>query len=79
MNTKTPPVNSPTPQEITLSNSVRCKVADGWDNARQVGQYYGKVDCDGMLWAIVKWDKDEDPDLIKARAILIEHISWRKP
>lgn len=80
MNTKTPPVNSPNPQEITLSNSVRCRIADGWGDAGRLGQYFGKIDidCDGMEWAIVRWDDEEDPDLHKARAIEIQAFSWRK-
>ena len=78
MNTKTPPVNSPNPQEVTLSKSVKCQIAEGWGGAGQLGQYFGSIECNERTWAIVLWDDEEEPNLSKAESILIESTSWSK-
>ena len=58
-----------------FSQTKRCRVKREWEHAGKQGECYGYFFC-LQKWAIVCWDGDEDPDVIKAGALEIQKITW---
>ena len=54
---------------------VRCRVQNTEVDGRE-GKFFGAVVVDNMLWAVVRWGDNEDPDLYKAAVIQIEKMEW---
>jgi len=53
--------------EVPLSSP--CRIKQGWSGAGKQGLYYGKIRIRGGWWAIVQWEDDDDPDMLKIDAI----------
>ena len=56
--------------------SVPCKIGDNFEGAGKPGQYFGKININGMDWAIVLFDDEEDPELHKAVGIMVQQIKY---
>jgi hypothetical protein len=54
----------------------KCRIKKGWDEAGKTGTFYIVVSIEGMNWAVVVWDGEEDPDLCKAAGIEIEETKF---
>lgn len=54
-----------------INPPVRCRVRTDqkWADAGKSGLYYGKHEVNGMTWAVVLFDGDEDPTTYKAHAL----------
>ena len=59
-----------------LDTTIDCRIKKGWDRENRHGICYGKILINNMPWGIVKWDDEEDPDLVKADALEIYQPKW---
>ena len=50
---------------------IRCRIKEGWDQAGREGEFLGAIECNGVLWATVNWNEEEEPDLQKALSLEI--------
>lgn len=57
--------------------TLRFKIKDKWDRVGQRGEYFGKISVNDMMWALVLFDGEDDPDLHKADSLLVEHKTWK--
>ncbi len=51
------------------------RIKSGWDDAGKRGLCYGYINLD-QSWAIVVWEAEEDPDLVKMRSLDEKLIIW---
>ena len=61
--------------ELDLSGkAVKCRVKKGWSRVGDVGIYFAHFVGlgDNTVWALVLFDGDEDPGLMKAASIELE-------
>lgn len=56
--------------------TLRCRGKPNTDKRNCEGEYFGNILINEVLWALVLWDDDEDPDLYKASCILVEETAW---
>jgi len=59
--------------------SVRCRGKGAWDRDGKKGWYFGWVRVGERCWAVVLWDGEDDPDLVKAESIEIASETWISP
>ena len=65
--------------DFSLDQTVRFKVAKNWYRAGEEGEYFGCIYVNGRFWAIVLFDGEDDPDMMKAESILIEGLEkWER-
>jgi hypothetical protein len=56
-----------------------CRIAKGWFEAGKEGIFHKNVTAlNGMVWAVVQWKEEDDPDLHKASGIevLTDKHEW---
>ena len=54
---------------------LRCKIKDGWDDAKRTGQVIAEFYC-GQMWCSVRWDDElnygyDEPSLFKCAGLNI--------
>ena len=54
----------------------RYKIKDKWDRAGEEGDYFGWIEINGMKWAIILAEGEEDPDFYKADGLLVQ-TGWK--
>lgn len=62
--------------EMSQPGRVRCRIKKGWSQEGRKGYYYGWVAIEGRQWALVLFDDDEDPDLMKLESIELQKATW---
>lgn len=63
---------------MIYNKPFKCRVMAGWEFSGRLCLCYGTLNIDSMWWAIVLWEDEEDPDLIKLNALEKESIVWEK-
>ena len=58
---------------------MRCKIKDHYEHAGRRGELLTTVATEQRLWAVVMWDGEDEPELYKADALLVEHTQtyWK--
>lgn len=60
------------------TSGVRCRIKAGWAEAGKEGEIIAYfTQCCNQMWALVKWDDEEDPDCHKAAGIEIKQLGER--
>lgn len=62
--------------DFNRDTTLRFKIKDGWDRAGEQGEYFGKISVNDMIWALVLFDGEDDPDLHKADSLLVGYEIW---
>ena len=63
--------------DFSLDQTVRFKVAKNWYRADEEGEYFGHIRINDRVWAIVLFDGEDDPDMMKIESILIKGLeNW---
>lgn len=55
---------------------VVCRVAPDWHDAGKIGDYYGKHLIADRWWAVVIWDLEDDPDIVKLESLELMSKQW---
>ncbi len=64
--------------EIKVEDGRRCRKCARAYRGGALGFVYGTIIlADDRVWAIVKFDDDDDPDLYKADMLEVETCSWK--
>ena len=54
-----------------------CRIKEGWEDAGRQGFFFGTVYVDGLCWAIIKLDEEQEPQLHKATGVEVPQDKWQ--
>lgn len=58
-----------------LMENDRVRIRTGWDGVGTEGVYITRIEC-GQSWAVVLWDGDEDPSVVKLSSLEFKKYIW---
>ena len=58
---------------------IACRIRQGWDEEGRMGVFCTTIQFpdNKQSWAVVIWDDDEDPALIKSAALELSVTEWQ--
>ena len=57
-------------------STIWCKGIAGTDKENVTGECFSRVLVDGIEWAVIKWDEEEDPCLYEVNHLLVGKMTW---
>lgn len=62
-------------ESFQLTENDRIRIRTGWDGVGTEGVFLTRIHC-GQPWAVVLWDGDEDPSVVKLSSLEFKKSIW---